>query len=286
MFNGTNQLDKILPRNQIRLLVRCDVRVKHPAEEEDHDHMTDLHNRHGLIRKTKNMLEHLFAEIENNHVYEFTGSPLAINQFEKQSGYELPQDLKEFYRRYKTVSLFTGEFVTLYRFVPIEEIKITALNIYGNDCPPDFIEPKTWFTVCDLQDGNYIAIDLASKKDDQWNYIDCFHETYATPGWCKVIARSFKELLENSLKCGGDQVYHLQEGFQGYGDGMKIMPETAIHRIEPSENTRRPYEVKFGWSVIFVKSEKYYGSFFADKYYGGKEKAFEAAKRYMNENAK
>ena len=41
MFNEMNQLDKILPLNQIRLSVWCD------APSGAHDHMPDIHHMHG-----------------------------------------------------------------------------------------------------------------------------------------------------------------------------------------------------------------------------------------------
>ena len=55
------------------------------------------------------MFEDLFAEIEKSHSYEFTDTPSLIDDFEKRCGYELPEDLKDFYHRYKTVKLFDYE---------------------------------------------------------------------------------------------------------------------------------------------------------------------------------
>ncbi len=74
---------------------------------------------------------------------------------------------------------------------------------------------KTWYAVADVQDGNYIGIDL--KPEKLGLCYDCFHETIGVPGYCKVIAQSFTELLEQFLK-HGDSSWWLREQFTGYGD--------------------------------------------------------------------
>jgi antitoxin YokJ len=165
------------------------------------------------------MYEDLFAEVEKSHTFEFADNSSSIDAFEKNCGFELPSDLKEFYRRFKTVKLFTYAGGWIYRFVPVSEMQITGLDIYGKYYKND--GPNSWFTICDVMDGNYIAIDLASKKNSQWNYIDCFHETYGILGECKVIAKSFEELLERCLH-SGNKLYYLEIGFQGYGDALEI----------------------------------------------------------------
>ncbi len=227
------------------------------------------------------MLDALFPEIEKNHTFEFTDNPLAIDEFEKQCGYELPQDLKDFYHRYQTIKLFDHEWGASYRFVPVIEIKVTGYDIYGKSANPnDYLWPQSWFTICDVLDGNYIAIDLSSKNGNECNCIDCFHETYGIPGEAKVIAKSFRELLEESIK-GGREHFYLQEGFDGYGDALEITSKTTIFRISNPNNPTIG-----GWMVNFYRDNKPYRKFFKDKDYGSEENAFEAAKRYMNENAK
>lgn len=190
------------------------------------------------------MLEDLFTEIEKSHNFELTNNPSEIDEFEKSCGDRLPDDLKEFYRRYKTVKLFDNEWGASYRFVPINEIKITGYDIYGDSAnPEDFLWPKAWFTICDVLDGNYISVDLSSRNENECNYIDCFHETFGTPGESKVIAKSFREILERSLTSGSEQFY-LNGDFKDYGDALEITPETAIFRIsnvnDPFTNYQLP----------------------------------------------
>lgn len=171
------------------------------------------------------MLEDLFIEIEKNHSFEFSVNPLEIDDFEKKYGYKLPEDLKEFYKRYKTVSLFAYNGGWQYRFVEINEIHMTGLDIFGETYEKDkYFSIETtysWFTICDVMDGNYISIDFLSGNNEQRDFIDSYHESFGTPGECKVIAKSFTELLSKCLKGNGEHLYFLEQGFKGYGDALK-----------------------------------------------------------------
>jgi cell wall assembly regulator SMI1 len=168
------------------------------------------------------MLQKLFAEIEQYHDSEPCQNPSEIDGVEEKYGYKLPADLKAFYRRYRYVGLFKQEWSEYrwytYRFVAVSEIHSTRIDIFGEDL--DEYGPATWLTICDVQDGNYIAIDITSEKDGRFNYIDCFHETFAEPGHSKVVAQSFIELLERALHGGDEQFFFLQQGFSGYGDAL------------------------------------------------------------------
>jgi len=220
-------------------------------------------------------LEQLFVEIETKHNYELCIDPSSIEDLERSHGYQLPSDLKAFYRRYKSVKLFVYEYGATYFFVPVSEMHPTRIDIYGEDT--DEWGPSTWLSVCDVQDGNYIAIDIASKDKGGYNYIDCFHETFARPGESQIIAKTFTELLERALHGGGDNVYYCQDGFIGYGDGMPLTPANAAIRIG---NPKAP---KKGWLVKFTFGGECYSKFFGDVEYGGKEEAFEAVSQYIEE---
>ncbi|HVO68665.1 MAG TPA: SMI1/KNR4 family protein [Aggregatilineaceae bacterium] len=217
-------------------------------------------------------LENLFAEIEAHHYSEPCTHGSEIDEFARRNNYQFPDDLKAFYRRYRSVRLFDTEFGAKYRFVPISEIHPTRIDIYGIDT--DEWGPREWLTVCNVQDGNYIAIDILSKDGDAYNYIDCFHETFAQPGECKIVARSFTELLEHALR-GGEGLYYLQPDFAGYGDGRPLTPENAAIRIGNPEAPEK------GWLVKFTFKGIAHSRFFSDREHGGEEEAFEAVRRYI-----
>jgi hypothetical protein len=225
-------------------------------------------------------LEELFIDIDTHHSSEPCIDSSEIDNLDKRYAFRLPDDLKEFYRRYESVKLFDSEFGATYRFVPVSEIHPTRIDIYGQDT--DEWGPSSWLTICDVLDGNYIAIDIASKDGEAYSYIDCFHETFAQPGECKIVAKSFTELLECALRGGGNSVYYLQEGFLGYGDGRPLTAENAAIRIGNPEAPQKGWLVKF----TLEKKNRCYHKFFSDDDYGGKEGSFEAVKRYIEESKK
>jgi cell wall assembly regulator SMI1 len=223
-------------------------------------------------------LQNLFSEIERLHSWEACSNPGAVADLEQRLGCSFPDDIKAFYRRYDTVRLFADEHGdAAYRFVPAGEIHPTRKDVYGEDS--DEWGPGTWQTVCDVQDGNYIAVDIASQEGAYCNYIDCFHETFAMPGQSKIVARSFAEFLDRALH-GGARLYWLQEGFTGHGDGRPLSPENAAIRIGNPEAPRK------GWMVEFTMRNTWHRKFFGDDEFGGKEKAYDAVRRYIEEHGK
>ena len=161
--------------------------------------------------------ESLFRTIEKLHLSGPCDDQHEIDRFEESLDYLLPSDLKEFYRKYKTVTLFTDNQSYLYRFVPISEMHPTRIDIFGVDS--DEFAPSTWITICDVMEGNFIAVDIAPRDGDEFNYIDCFHETCGIPGENKIIAKSFTELLQSALH-SGDNLFYLKSNFTGYGDAL------------------------------------------------------------------
>ena len=224
-----------------------------------------------------NILQELINEIEEHHSFEICSDPSEIKAVEDKYG-NLPSDLVSFYYRYRTVSLYDGPFGPSYRFVPPSEIHPTWIDIYGD--ATDNKGPETWLTICDVSDGNYVAMDIASGRGDEYNFIDCFHETFAEPGESKIVSKSFSELLQCALRGGGDKLFWLDEDFVGYGDGMPLTAENASIRIEGPEVTDS------GWLMRFRHKDKYHREFFSDRKYGGNEKSFIAIEDYIEETTK
>jgi hypothetical protein len=227
-------------------------------------------------------IEELFPEIENNksHSYQSTTNPSEIDNYIKENRYLLPEDLLSFYRRYSWVRLYNNKYGdSIYKFGPIKMLHPTRIDILGKDT--DENGPIEWITICDVMDGNYICIDLSSKNVNEWNYIDCFHETFAQPGECKIIAKTFTELVEQALHGGGD-LFYLKEDFKGYGDGRPLTAENAAIRCE------HPDPSKKGWIARFTINEKHkvFDKFFRDDDYGSKEGSFEAIKIFILDSLK
>jgi hypothetical protein len=81
------------------------------------------------------------------------------------------------------------------------------------------------------------------------------------------------------LHGGENQLYYLQKGFQGYGDGRPLTAENAAIRIG------NPNAPKKGWFARFTFTEngKIYDKFFGDEEYGGQEASFEALRKFIEE---
>jgi len=224
-------------------------------------------------------IQDLFDEIEQHHSFEPCADPSEIEALETRLACPLPGDLKSFYGRYKSVSLFVDPLGgPTYRFVPPSEIHPTRIDVYGEDT--DEWGPSTWLTVCDVLDGNYIALDITSGSGDQYNYIDCFHETFAEPGQSMIIAKSFTALVRSALEGGGDRLFWGLEGLLSFGDGMPLTARNAAIRIENPEAQEK------GWLVRFTYQGTSHREFFADRLYGGKEKSLGAVERYIEEATK
>ena len=84
----------------------------------------------------------------------------------------------------------------------------------------DDICPPSWYTLADVQDSNYVAIDLNSPDGQTYPVIDCFHETLGWLGdYHKIVALSFTEFLQRALD-GDRMLYWLAADFKGYGDAL------------------------------------------------------------------
>jgi len=155
----------------------------------------------------------LIGEIKGSHFPNPPASGGQISAIEKKLGFELPGDLREFYSQCDGARLFKREDAP-YWILPLDRLERTRVSITGED--DDQWGPPSWYSFCDVQDGNYLAIDIATLKEDKVQVIDCFHETFRDPGYNQVIALSFSEFLRDALKSGGEH-YYLNEAFKGYG---------------------------------------------------------------------
>lgn len=220
-------------------------------------------------------LEVLFREIESHHKWEPCEDPAYIDNFVINRKLSFPADLIQFYSRYKCVALINIDNETLYRFVPIHEIHPTRIDIYGRNT--DEWGPANWLTVCDVLDGNYIAIDINSGDGNNYNFIYCFHETFARSGESPVIAKSFTELLHNSLQ-SPEICFFDKDDFRSYGDGLNLISiSNSIKRIENPEICENGWLVNFEFPRINEVIHK----FFPDTGYGTREESYIAAIKYF-----
>ena len=160
-------------------------------------------------------MKELIEQIQKNHKF---APPLPVEQIdeiEKQLGYNLPLDLKEFYTFCNGASLFPdrwGEYA--YDFVPLEKMRRVRIDVLGVD--EDYheeVNTTSWYSLCALTNGEFVAVDLSSVKGDSCYIVDCWHEEF---GLGSIIALSFTEFLAGALASGGEQ-YWLKPEAPDYG---------------------------------------------------------------------
>lgn len=157
------------------------------------------------------LLDKVIAELQSRadcHFRPATGTPLI------PADLRLPADVVAFYKWFGDARLFSDDGLSpRCRILPPEQFVQVGDAIMGE--PTTVGIERSWYAIADVCDGNYLGIDLLPSRLG-WCY-DCFHETYGCPGYCKVIARSFTELL-NCFSKAGDSVFWLNQDFRGYGD--------------------------------------------------------------------
>lgn len=132
-----------------------------------------------------------------------------LARFEAASGIRLPRDVRAFYRAMDGASLFERSDPP-YRLLPIAQVKRVSKLVTGAGDDP--VCPPSWYAVCDVGDGNYVALDLASTKGGRTTVLDVFHET---PASAQAIATSFTEFLTKALATGGERYWLVPEGRRG-----------------------------------------------------------------------
>ena len=162
-------------------------------------------------------MKDLFEQIKHNHHFTPPLPQARIAELEAQLGFNLPADLKEFYGLCNGAMLFPDRGGWRYRFVPLEEMRRVRIDVLGVDEDFGDVPTASWYSLCDVQDGNFVAIDLASTNGSFSWIIDCFHEEF---GLGPIIALSFTEFVERALKSNGDYFW-LKPGRRSYGHTWK-----------------------------------------------------------------
>ncbi len=129
-----------------------------------------------------------------------------IAALEQRVGHPLPTDLIELHRLSTNISLAGGRYAFLApkAMQPIAELQVGDV---GDDWAP-----RTWLAVVDLNDANYVGVDLISNADGSYNWLDCDHENV---GRAAVIATSLEEFVREALS-HRTGLYWLEPGHRPY----------------------------------------------------------------------
>ena len=143
-------------------------------------------------------LSSLLGEISRDHFPYPPATPEQVEEFERTTGWRLDPDLRAFYLHCNGAELLKQRPDCPYRILSLSEIIRARVAIYGRD--EDRYGPASGYTLCYLQDTDYVVVDVSKQNDGYYPLFDGWHETWPDPKYCRQIASSFSEFLEQVLR--------------------------------------------------------------------------------------
>ncbi|RKH99532.1 SMI1/KNR4 family protein [Corallococcus sp. AB038B] len=143
-------------------------------------------------------MKQLLTEVSANHFPNPPATPAQIAAFEVRVGWKLDENLRTFYLHCNGAALFEAPPDMNYRILPLERIERASVAIRGSE--EDVDGSPSHFTLVDMQDTNFVILDVATPVTGCYPLLDAFHETY--PDEAPRIAGSFEEFLEKALRSG------------------------------------------------------------------------------------
>jgi hypothetical protein len=142
-------------------------------------------------------MSNLLEEVSRHH-FPYPPSTLKeIEAFEQRVGWQLDSDLRAFYLHCNGAELIERLPDTPYRILPLSKIVRARTAIYGED--NDRWGPPSMYTLCDVQDGDFVLIDVSRQENGRYPLMDGYHEAWPDPEYCGPIANSFAEFLEAAM---------------------------------------------------------------------------------------
>ncbi|MFY0583635.1 SMI1/KNR4 family protein [Cystobacter fuscus] len=156
-------------------------------------------------------MSRLLEEVSREHFPYSPATPEEVEAFERRVGWTLDPDLRAFYLHCNGAELFKRLPNTPYRLLSLTEIIRARVAVYGED--DDKWGSASMYTLCDVQDGDYVLVDVARQENDRYLLTDGYHEAWPNPEYCGPVASSFSEFLEKALRSKG-RLFYLQSTSQ------------------------------------------------------------------------
>jgi cell wall assembly regulator SMI1 len=147
-------------------------------------------------------IQSLLAELTQHHFPNPPATPSQIATFEQRIGWTLDEDLRAFYLHCDGAALFHPWPDTNFWILPLAQVRRGRVAIQGRD--EDTNGPPDWYTLVDLQDTDFILVDVAQRNDGRYPMRDGYHGTFPDPLHTRVIASSFSDFLEKALDSEDD----------------------------------------------------------------------------------
>lgn len=155
-------------------------------------------------------LRDLLEEVTREH-FPYPPATLAeIDEFEQRVGWRLDAPMREFYLHCNGAELIERLPDAPYRVLPLSKIVRARAAIFGARNDDDAHGPASLWTLCDVQDGNYVLLDTAKQEKGCYLLVDGYHEAWPNPKYCGLVAYSFSEFLAEILRTKR-QLYWLGE---------------------------------------------------------------------------
>jgi hypothetical protein len=143
-------------------------------------------------------MRRLLEEVSRDHFPYPAATPEQLEAFEQRVGWRLDPDLRAFYLHCNGAELIERLPDTPYRILPLSKIVRARVAIYGED--DDKWGPASVYALCDVQDGNYVLVDVSRQENSRYPLFDGDHEAWPDPAYCKQVASSFSEFLAQVLR--------------------------------------------------------------------------------------
>jgi hypothetical protein len=139
----------------------------------------------------------LLEEVSRDHFPYPPATPEEIAEFEQRAGWRLDPELRAFYLHCNGAELIERLPDTPYRILPLSKIVRARVAIFGED--DDKWGPASMYTLCDVQDGDYVLVDVSRQENGRYPLMDGYHEAWPNPEYCGSVASSFAEFLEAAM---------------------------------------------------------------------------------------
>ncbi|NRD57606.1 SMI1/KNR4 family protein [Corallococcus exiguus] len=151
-------------------------------------------------------MDSLLAEASRLHFPRPPATLAQVSDFEARLGWKLDEDLRAFYLHCDGCDLFVSSPDTRFRILPLAQIMRARVAIRGKD--RDEAGAASLYTLVDMQDSDYLVLDVARSEAGRYPLFDAWHETFPE---LVPVASSFGEFLEKALH-SGNRAFWLSSG--------------------------------------------------------------------------
>jgi SMI1/KNR4 family protein SUKH-1 len=142
----------------------------------------------------------LLEEVSREHFPYPPATSEQLDDFERRVGWRLDPDLRAFYLHCNGAELLERLPDSPYQILPLAEITRARVAIFGARGDDDEHGPASLYTLCDVQDGDYVLVDVSRQENGRYPLMDGYHEAWPNAEYCGPVARSFAEFLEAAMR--------------------------------------------------------------------------------------